>query len=331
MNPISVSVIIPIYNAEKSLRRCIHSVLNASLGVKIEIILINDGSTDSSANVCDELEKEIPQIKIQHQKNYGVSAARNRGIRLAQGKYILFVDSDDWITPSSINTLHAIAEKHKCDIVHGEMVKTIDTLQETAPPPSQTTSGLSYLIHAIRSRSYNIVPVLKFVRREYLLERKIQFIEGVCYEDHLFTLELLDDPSSKLAKTDLPFYYYESNPHGITNSFSIKKLLDICIVINKIQQHIKKRKSSDLPNEETAFETLQAISFYHISSIYARLKSPERNKIIQRHLKHFRLKTALHGYKISARIGTQNVLFKLSPTIMSFIHSSLMRAKIIKR
>ena len=91
-----ISVIVPVYNAERFLKKCVESLLNQTYR-NIEIILVNDGSTDSSGLICDELCKRDCRINVIHQKNLGVSATRNNGIRCAKGTYIGFVDSDDYI------------------------------------------------------------------------------------------------------------------------------------------------------------------------------------------------------------------------------------------
>lgn len=93
-----VSIIIPVFNAEKYLRDCIDSVLN-QIYKNIELILVNDGSMDKSAFICNEYARVDKRVKVIHQDNFGPSAARNKGINAAQGKYIQFVDSDDYIEP----------------------------------------------------------------------------------------------------------------------------------------------------------------------------------------------------------------------------------------
>lgn len=112
-NPI-ISVIVPVYNVEEYLSRCIDSIL-AQTFTDFELLLINDGSTDNSGRICDEYIKNDSRIKVFHTKNFGVSSARNKGIENAIGKYISFVDSDDEVFNTYLETLynHIV----KCDIV----------------------------------------------------------------------------------------------------------------------------------------------------------------------------------------------------------------------
>ncbi len=110
-----ISIVVPIYNAEKYLDRCIQSILNQSYK-DLEIILIDDGSTDSSNKICNNYQKRDNRIKFISQKNEGVSAARNRGISEATGEFIGFVDSDDYIQPNMYETLYGLINKYNCDI-----------------------------------------------------------------------------------------------------------------------------------------------------------------------------------------------------------------------
>ena len=113
---VRISIIIPIYNAEQHLVKCVNSILNQT-EKNVEIILVDDGSKDSSLNICKNFQKKDERIKVIHQVNAGVSVARNHGIEVANGKYIGFVDSDDWIEPTMYERLLDEAEKIDADVV----------------------------------------------------------------------------------------------------------------------------------------------------------------------------------------------------------------------
>ena len=115
-NSPKVSVIVPVYNVEKYLKRCLESLINQRFK-DIEIICINDGSTDNSSDILKEYEKKDTRIKIINQNNRGLSGARNSGIDIANGEYILFVDSDDWINLDMIKDMYEQANSNKCDVV----------------------------------------------------------------------------------------------------------------------------------------------------------------------------------------------------------------------
>ena len=127
-----ISVIIPVYNTEKYLRRCIDSVL-ASYYRDFEILLINDGSTDKSADICREYSLKDNRIKVFHQKNQGVSAARNQGINKAIGEWLIFVDSDDYITKDFLSVISCDRYKN-IDFLLFDFIKSTDSPRKAASP-----------------------------------------------------------------------------------------------------------------------------------------------------------------------------------------------------
>lgn len=121
-----VSIIIPIYNAEEYLEKCVESVLNQT-EKDIEVILVDDGSKDNSLKICRSYSERDKRVRVIHQENAGVSAARNKGIKIASGKYIGFVDSDDWIEPDMYKTLLEKADKTLADIVMCDLLTVYST------------------------------------------------------------------------------------------------------------------------------------------------------------------------------------------------------------
>ena len=115
-----VSVIVPVYNVEKYLRSCVNSILNQTLN-DIEVILVDDGSPDASGVICDELAKADERVKVIHKKNAGVGAARNDGLSLAQGEWVIFGDSDDWFETDALEQLVSEGEKTKADVIFGDV------------------------------------------------------------------------------------------------------------------------------------------------------------------------------------------------------------------
>lgn len=114
MNP-KISIIVPIYNVEKYLQKCVDSILCQTYK-NLEIILVNDGSPDNCPAICDEYAKKDKRIKVIHKQNGGVSSARNAGLDVATGKYVQFVDSDDWVEPEYSKTMINLIEENNCDL-----------------------------------------------------------------------------------------------------------------------------------------------------------------------------------------------------------------------
>ena len=111
MHP-TVSIIVPIYNAEQTLRRCIESILTQAF-TDFELLLVDDGSCDSSGAICDEYAAQDSRIQVIHKENSGVSSSRNLAISRAQGTYLQFLDSDEWITPDATSYLVRAAQEHQ--------------------------------------------------------------------------------------------------------------------------------------------------------------------------------------------------------------------------
>ena len=203
-----VSVIIPVYNGEAHLRRCVESVTGQSHG-DLEILLVNDGSTDGTADICASLAGADPRIRVITQENRGVSAARNAGLALAGGEFILFVDADDALLPHAIRNLREALEETGAGMALGKLLRS---REEPFLCGGQILEG-DYV--------YRIL-----YRREVVEE--IRFTEGrITGEDSFFLFRCaLKRP--KVVLVDQPVYRHYRNPQGITRSrFTEKKCGDI--------------------------------------------------------------------------------------------------------
>ena len=123
MQPI-VSIIVPVYNAEKFLRRCVDSILSQEY-TDFELILVNDGSKDLSGAICDEYAEQDSRVRVLHKENTGVSDSRNQAIAMAQGTYLQFLDSDDWMTPDATKLLVRAAVENNCDMVIADFYRVV--------------------------------------------------------------------------------------------------------------------------------------------------------------------------------------------------------------
>jgi glycosyltransferase involved in cell wall biosynthesis len=187
-----VSVIVPIYNVERFLERCFESIFHQTYK-NYEIIAIDDGSTDESASILDSLAQKDSRIKAIHQNNMGVAATRNVGLSLAQGEYVLFVDSDDTISPTGIDHLLKKAVYNNLDIAYGAGFRISITGKVAVPTNKpdhlidKVLTGPQYMEEAIRSKSYNNGVWNKLYKRSFLIENECWFKEGLVYEDILWS------------------------------------------------------------------------------------------------------------------------------------------------
>lgn len=187
-----VSVIIPVYNVERYLRECLESVINQTYK-ELQIIVVDDGSTDSSGKMCDEYAQRDQRIQVIHKENCGLSAARNLGMRFAIGKYVYFLDSDDYISLDAIEKMVSPMENSDVEILTF-LCKTFGSSQNIAVRYKRTLKNKVYTGHEFFTycQSHNeFYPTvwLYFYRRETIINKS--FIEGVVFEDTSYMFELL--------------------------------------------------------------------------------------------------------------------------------------------
>lgn len=207
-----VSVIIPVYNTEKYLNQCINSVLAQTLS-DIEVLLIDDGSTDGSGKICDDYARKDKRIHIIHTSNQGVSHARNRGLDQAKGEYISFIDSDDWIDPDMIATLYRLIQTHHADlstcgyIIEDENGSVIYNIKEKAIYTLNKWDAIYSLFH---DKYYKYKGNLcdKLYNKSIIERQQLKFNEKIYYnEDRLFIFQYMNFCES-IAYTTLPYYHY---------------------------------------------------------------------------------------------------------------------------
>jgi glycosyltransferase EpsH len=184
-----VSIIVPVYNAAPWIEKCLHSIV-AQAGVSIEIIMIDDGSTDDSAAICQRLATNDPRIRIVTQVNTGQGAARNRGLGMADGRYILFVDSDDWIEPELSRSMIALIEPTMADFACFALAFRTDQGKLTATrgiTDEQPMYGAAIFEAALLDRKIMTSPCNKLYRRSFLIDNAVRFPEIRAFEDAYFS------------------------------------------------------------------------------------------------------------------------------------------------
>ncbi|CYU65938.1 glycosyltransferase family 2 protein [Streptococcus suis] len=228
MSKILLSVIIPVYQVEKYLKRCIDSVL-AQKFIDYEIILVDDGSTDSSPAICDAYSVEYPHISVIHKENGGLSDARNVGIKHAVGEYIFFLDSDDWISPTMFESLKEIISSKKHDIIHFDLqfCKNEQSNCVKCESNEKEFSGIVAFQKMLECTDITSFSTDKLYRVSLFLENRIEFPVGAYYED-LGTIYKLFLVADSVYYTNQAFYcYFLGNENAITKSYSIKKIEDM--------------------------------------------------------------------------------------------------------
>ena len=221
-----VSIIIPVYNAEKYLEKCLNSVIKQTLK-DIEIICINDGSTDGSLNILQKYSEKDKRFIIIDQKNSGQSVARNKGLSVAKGEFIGFVDSDDWIGEDFYEKLYDAAIEHKADIAAGNILRVHDN--------EENEFYIKYdeiKIAKKTNKKYKLTEIPehcyiwnKIYNRKKLEKVDLKFKEGILYEDIIFTHKVLFYMKDLVTVPNSTYYYYD-NPLSTVNVDSEKRLTD---------------------------------------------------------------------------------------------------------
>ena len=230
---ILVSVIIPIYNAEKFLNKCIISVINQTYQ-DIEIILINDGSTDKSGDICNHYLRHDKRIKYFYKNNGGVSSARNFGISQAQGTYIIFIDSDDWIENNYVkNLVNQIDKQDSYFIISGYTIDVLDKNNKVVktvkykPVADLIEKKEDYIrtLAELINKRYILSPWGKIYRLDIIKDNQISFdISKSIGEDLVFNLDYLNKVKKiKLCK-DCKYHYILSNAESLTKKFGEERI-----------------------------------------------------------------------------------------------------------
>lgn len=231
MNP-EVSIIVPVYNVEKYLAKCIDSILNQNF-FKFELLLIDDGSTDNSANLCKKYEKDDVRIRYFHKENGGLSDTRNFGLKQAKGKFVVFVDSDDYLDKDYLKDLYFNIIKYNADVSivgfnivtdNGNKIMTCD-LNE--PNNITLLSGRQLIEYTFEKENSlpNIVSWNKIYKRS--LFKNLKFEKGRFYEDEYIFVPLFWNVK-KIGLVRKNLYNYVKREGSITSSqLTIKKIKDV--------------------------------------------------------------------------------------------------------
>ncbi|WP_024867330.1 glycosyltransferase [Butyrivibrio sp. FCS014] len=215
MNEI-VSIIVPIYNVERYLVRCLESIINQSYA-NLEIILVDDGSTDGSGKICDKYGLKDSRIKVIHRSNGGLSAARNSGLSVASGEYIAFVDSDDYIDSNMVESMFLCAQKNNATVVTcGRMRVSGDCFEPQKVVEGEKVVASEEAIRQIFIGGYISEAVWdKLFKREAIINKR--FPEGEINEDIELVIAILGD-AEKIVYLGEALYFYCENEGSITRS-----------------------------------------------------------------------------------------------------------------
>lgn len=234
-----MSVIVTVYNLEDYLDRCVESLIQQTF-TNMEIILVDDGSSDQSFDLCDKWAAKDSRIAVIHQANQGVSAARNTGILASHGEYIIFIDGDDCMRETHIGTLYSMLLDPKIDmaIVGFRKIKRNKVIEETAGLP-RIMNREETLVHILKPVGFSGMLWNKMFRRHLIVDANLWFEKNISQEDLLFNINYLLRAEGNIAYDPQVSYYYMLRPDSFSQSFNRKSLTAIG-VIDRIKEMLQK-------------------------------------------------------------------------------------------
>lgn len=251
---VKVSIIVPVYNTERYIDRAITSILNQTLK-EIEIILVDDESPDRCPQICDEYAKKDNRVKVIHKKNGGLGFARNSGLDIATGEYVMFVDSDDTIENNACEILYDTGKKYNADVISGNFnteIKPGKWVKTNQPEGLQILRGkeiYNYMLNMIATEPYEkidrLYPVsvcITCIKRVLIENNKLRFLSEreVSSEDTVFKICLLKKANT-LVRIPYSFYCYYLNGASLSHTFNMDKFLKL----NKLHNELSKLLASN--------------------------------------------------------------------------------------
>lgn len=289
-----VSIIVPVYNAAKYLSRCLNSVVNQTYS-NLEIILINDGSTDSSLDICKKYAKEDKRVILVDKINEGVSIARNTGIKKTSGEYIAFLDADDWIVPNYIEQLMKPFENEKVDIsiCDYQICKEFTSSSTESNHPYRYEEARRYMLKKQKTGDFSIiVPWGKIFKAKIVTG--IFFPPKLHFEDEA-TIYKFFYAANQIAETDYKAYYYFQSNEGLTACICPKHPEDAVKVFEAQYDFFKEK------NDHKFFQQTLATLLWKCLTLYVNKKDKRyfAKAKIEQYLKDFKEFNVNYSHSIS--------------------------------
>jgi len=237
-----ISVVVPVYNVEQYLEKCVNSIINQTYK-NLEIILVDDGATDSSGNMCDQLAKSDSRITVYHKENGGLSDARNYGVERATGDYIGFVDSDDYIDSEMYEELYEAIKKENVDVVECNLKIIYPDRVElfTEQKYYNVYTKQEYLEEYLKIEKIFGSACVRLIKSD--IAKKLKFPVGKLYEDTYYAYDLIEKVDRYVIMNS-PYYNYLMRENSITNTKFNPRIFDLIEIVEKFHKMTYKNYSS---------------------------------------------------------------------------------------
>lgn len=237
-----ISVVVPVYNVEQYLEKCVNSIINQTYK-NLEIILVDDGATDSSGNMCDQLAKSDSRITVYHKENGGLSDARNYGVERATGDYIGFVDSDDYIDSEMYEKLYEAIKKENVDVAECNLKIIYPDRKElfTEQNYYNVRTKEEYLEEYLKIEKIFGSACVRLIKSN--IAKKLKFPVGKLYEDTYYAYDLIEKVDRYVIMNS-PYYNYLMRENSITNTKFNPRIFDLIEIVEKFHKMTYKNYSS---------------------------------------------------------------------------------------
>ena len=299
------SIVVPVYNTAAYLNDCVRSILCQTF-CDLELILVDDGSPDESGGICDSFAAEDPRVKVIHQENAGLSAARNAGIDRALGSYVMFIDSDDYLaTDAALALIYKNIDTTGADVVCYEYRRDTEGKMVSRPKKEMPDSDMALMM--LRKGVLTCAAWNKAVRRSLLEEMSIRFVPRQLSEDILWTFALLLK-AARFSWLPEQLYVYRIREFSITKTTSEKHLDDLFIIMNRLA-------TAEIPTSVSEDRKQAALSYaaYQFCTLLVNIR---RNGNVSR-LKEAKQFDWLLQHRDHPRVGAVSLCYHLLGTRMT--------------
>lgn len=295
-----LSIILPVYNTGHLVEKAINSLLGLK-NIELEILCLNDGSTDDSWDKLQEIEKKCEQVKLINKENEGLSRTRNKGIQEASGDYVYFLDSDDWVNTEAFDELLAFCHDGY-DIIHGNFCYVYEdgSMKPNKNQLEGSYTGQEFLCNGLLQDKISMASCINIFKREFLMAHGLLFLPGIYHEDEEFNLRVFSY-ANRVASKDLTFHMYLQRSNSISNDKTKedKRFNDVLTIYKSIMNFITE---SNHVSDEYKKMCMTYVSFIILLS-YAKQSNKETMKLSERMIKQLKLHRTIHSniliYKVS--------------------------------
>lgn len=273
-----LSIVIPVYKVEKFLEICLNSIIEQD-GVTTdvyEIIAVDDGSPDRCPELLDDYAQRVPNMRVIHQANGGLSVARNTGLNAAKGEYVWFVDSDDWLAPGALKAV-VNSLKHNPDVLQIGYMMAWPGRNEPVEVPHW--EGFVSGMEAYRRNAVSAAAQFAVYKRRLLVEHGLQFMPGLLHEDLEFKPRVLYFADKFMNLPDSVYYYRQRETGSIMASFNIRNALHVIKGVNSLVEFIESKNATD--SQKQVFGNQIGSSINVVVGRYKSFSPKERKTILQ--------------------------------------------------